>query len=69
MPLYTQMKVKQRKIIIKSLVFNRNSLDDPVYLRMERGELQYLSADPAARTSTAKLVVHDLLNPTITKSR
>ncbi len=63
------MKVKHKQIIIKFLFFNRNSLDDPVYLGMQRGELQYLRADPAARTSTAKLFAHDLLNPTITKSR
>jgi hypothetical protein len=63
---------------------NRNSLDDPVYSRMQRGELEYLSEysrelnsllrlmvhpDPAARPSAAKLLAHHLLNPTITKSR
>lgn len=62
----------------------RNSLDDPVYERIKRGELDYLDQysrdfnsllrlmvhpDPAARPTAAKLLANPLLNPTMTKSR
>ena len=68
----------------KLLTPSRNSLDDPVYERIKRGELDYLEhysrelnsllwlmvhPDPAARPTAAKLLANPLLNPTITKSR
>jgi len=80
--IFCSLKVKgcPKSIILVS----RNSLDDPVYSRMQRGELEYLEEysreinsllrlmvhpDPAARPSAAKLLAHHLLNPTIAKSR
>ena len=68
----------------ETLTPSRNSLDDPVYERIKRGELDYLEhysrelnsllwlmvhPDPAARPTAAKLLANPLLNPTITKSR
>jgi len=72
------------KHILKNNFPHRNSLDDPVYERIKRGELDYLDQyslqlnsllrlmvhpDPAVRPTATKLLAHPLLNPTITKSR